>query len=142
MAWWKVSTADKKSVEEHEIWEKDGMKIIRISGFRWGTFNVETNDDNPPEFELSPTPYGTDDHDSVDMYNCCVTNIESTELDNLDDGWYGNIIWDDALDDDQRERLEELWEEDYYDGWENDGWMLTDTECWFSGKLEVQRAEN
>ena len=35
MTWWKVKTLDKKSVEEHEFWQKDDMVIRRITGFRW-----------------------------------------------------------------------------------------------------------
>ena len=49
MAWWKVSTIEKKSCEEREIWTKDGKTVTRINGFRWGTFSVETTDDNPPD---------------------------------------------------------------------------------------------
>jgi hypothetical protein len=35
-------------VEEHELWQKDDMVIRRITGFRFGTWTVETNDNEPP----------------------------------------------------------------------------------------------
>ena len=38
----------KKSVEEHELWQKDDMGIRRITGWRGGTWYVVTSDDNPP----------------------------------------------------------------------------------------------
>ena len=64
MADWKVSTKEKKSVEEHELWQKGDLVIRRISGFRWGTWTVTTTDDNPPEFDQSEGPGA----DAVNMY--------------------------------------------------------------------------
>lgn len=138
MANWKVSTKDKKSVEEHEHWEKDGQVIVRVNGFRWGTWIVTTEDDNPPEFELEACPGGSDDEDSVDMYN----NGYETELVSLDDGWYGDVRYPDDMDDDEIERLEELWDEEGYDGWESEGWVQTETECWAWGELEIEREDD
>ena len=138
MAYWTVSTKDKKSVEEHELWQKDDMVIRRISGFRWGTWTVETSDDKPPVFEQLDGPSG----DAVNMYDYFEDNIENIELEMLDDGWYGDVIWPDDMSDEERERLEELWEEDGYSGWEEDGWINYETECWASGPLEVEPAND
>ena len=91
MATWKVSTANKKSVEEHEFWEKDGMAIRRISGFRWGTWYVTTTDDNEPEFDKNAGPFHSDSN-CIDMNNSYGNNIDNVELDSLDDGWYGDIV--------------------------------------------------
>jgi hypothetical protein len=137
MTWWKVKTLEKKSVEEHEFWQKGDMVIRRISGFRWGTWNVETEGDEPPEFERVAMPTGNADEDSIEMNSI---DYEG-ELDSLDDGWYGDIIWPDDMDEDERERLEELWEEECYDGWEEDGWVQYETEVWFWGPLEVTKDE-
>ena len=51
MAVWKVSTTQKKMCEEREQWyhEENGWSIVRINGYRWGTFIVETNNNEPPE---------------------------------------------------------------------------------------------
>ena len=129
MTWWKVSTKEKKNVFEHELWQKDDMVIRRVNGFRWGTILIETEDDNPPVLEQTDGPGA----DAVDMYN----TEYNYELDSLDDGWYGDVIWPDDMPDEERERLEELWEEDYYAGWEEDGWEHYETECWFHGTLEI-----
>ena len=137
MAVWTVTTVEKKSVEEHELWQKGDMVIRRISGFRWGTWTVTTTDDNPPEFDQSEGPGG----DAVNMYDYIDDNVENIETEMLDDGWYGDIIWPDDMDDDERDRLTELWDEDGYDAWENEGWDQYDTECWASGPLNIERAE-
>ena len=135
MADWKVSTKEKKSVEEHELWQKGDLVIRRISGFRWGTWTVTTTDDNPPEFDQSEGPGA----DAVNMYDYCDENIENIELDSLDDGWYGDVIYPDDMEDEERERLDELWDEDGYDAWESEGWDNYETECWASGELEIEK---
>lgn len=141
MAQWTVSTKEKKSVEEHEMWEKDGQVIVRISGFRWGTWTVTTTDDNPPEFDRMACPGGTDDLDSVDMYGAHDNNIESVELVSLDDGWYGDVQYPEDMSEEEQQRLEELWGEDAYSAWEDEGWMQTDTECWAWGEFEIEKDE-
>jgi hypothetical protein len=133
MAFWTVSTQEKKSVEEHELWQKGDQVIRVVNGFRWGTFSVETTDDNPPELDQTDGPGG----DAVDMYSPYGDNIESTELVSLDDGWYGDIIWPDDMDELERERLQELFDDDHYGGLESEGWNQYETECWFSGPLEI-----
>ncbi len=129
MTWWKVSTTEKKCVFEHELWQKDDWVIRRITGFRWGTILVETDDDNPPVLEQDSGPGA----DAVDMYN----TEYNYELDSLDDGWYGDVIWPDDMPEEERDRLEEIWDEDWSAGWENEGWDQYDTECWFHGPLEI-----
>lgn len=142
MAQWKVSPADKKSIEEHEMWEKDGMLIRRITGWRSGSWIVTTSNDEEPQFERTCVPNGTPDEDSIDMNCACENNIEDIEMIETYDGWYGDVNWPDELDDDERERLEELWEEEFYDGWEGEGWVQTDTEMWVWGDLDIEPYED
>lgn len=137
MAIWTVKTLDKKSVEEHEIWTKDGETIKRISGFRWGSWTVETDDDEPPNFEFTEVPGGDGKADSINMWDCSANNIITVELDSMDDGWYGDVQYPDDWDEDEIERMNELWEEEFYDGWENEGWMLDETEAWIWGPIEI-----
>ena len=101
MATWKVTTEYKKSVEEHEFWEKDGKTIIRVTGYRWGTWTVNTSDNNPPNFNRVRNPLGNEELDSVDMNNCFENNIEEVEMESLDDGWYSETIYPDDMDDDE-----------------------------------------
>jgi hypothetical protein len=134
MTWWKVSTQDKKSVYEHELWQKDDWVIRRVTGFRWGTVLIETDGDDPPVLDQTDGPGA----DGVDMYN----TEYNWELDNLSDGWYEDFIWPDDMEEEERDRLLELWEEDGYGGWEEDGWDAYETECWFHGPLEIVPNEN
>ena len=131
MAWWKVSTTEKKSCEEREIWTKDGKTITRINGFRWGTFSVETSDDEAPEGITE------ENEDGVDMYNGDLgDNVEQVELVSMDDGWYGDYEFDGFTDEEQEEILEAM-EDDYYDYLENNGWYNDETQAWLSGPLEI-----
>jgi hypothetical protein len=132
MAWWKVSTTEKKSCEEREIWTKDGKTITRINGFRWGTFSVETSDDEEPEGITA------ENEDGIDMYNHIGDNIESIELDSMDDGWYGDYEFDGFTDEEEQEILEAM-EEDYYDYLESNGWYNDETQAWLSGPLEITK---
>jgi len=140
MATFKVTTANKKSVEEHEFWEKDGQTIIRVTGFRWGTWIVTTETNDEPVFERVRNPLGNEDEDSVDMHNLSDENITDCELESLDDGWYSDIIYPDDFEDE--ERMNELWDEDPFESWEREGWMQTETECWVSCDLIVEKIED
>lgn len=142
MAEWHVSTEMKKSVEEHEFWEKDGITIIRVTGYRWGSWIVNTTDDKEPEFIRLRNPLGNEEEDSVDMNNCYDNNIDTVELESLDDGWYSDTVYPDDFSDEERETLDELWEEDSYEGWEREGWVQTDTECWVSCNLICEKIGN
>ena len=142
MAKWHVSTLNKKSVEEHEYWVKDGVTIIRVTGFRWGSWIVTTDDDEEPQFERVRNPLGNEVEDSIDMNNTCINNIEDVELEVLDDGWYLDIMYPDDMDEEEQERMSEIWDEDSYSSWENEGWVQTETECWTDSELECTRLLN
>jgi hypothetical protein len=98
---------------------------------------VETDGDEPPKFERVAMPTGSSDEDSIEMNSI---DYEG-ELESLDDGWYAEIIWPDDMEEAERTRLEELWDKDEYNGWENDGWSNYETEVWFWGPLEITKDE-
>lgn len=141
MAQWRVSTRQKKSIEEHELQQKGDMVIRRITGWRFGSWIVTTSDDQEPQFERTCVPFGTPDADSIDMNNCYDNNIEEVEMEETSDGWYENIIYPDDMDEEEQERLADLWEEEFYDGWEEDGWVNYETEMWVWGDLEIEKVE-
>ena len=141
MANWKVSPLYKKSCEEHEYYVKDGLTIVRQTGYRGASFYVETSDDNPPEFEFECVPGGDSNRDSIDMYNCEVNNIESVELDSMWDGCWEEIIYDDDIDEEECQRLVELIESegDVYDVLENqEGWSQSETQAWIWGPIQIE----
>jgi len=126
MSTWVLTTVEKKNVEEIEFWSKDGQTIKRITGFRWGTVYCES--DERPDIDL-------DNPDGIDVFS---TDYDF-ELDNLDDGCSLEIEYPDDMDEEEQERLDELWDEDGYDGWESDGWSNDDTETWFHGPLNLEQ---
>jgi len=141
MANWKVSPYYKKSCEEHEHYTKDGMTIIRKTGYRGATFYVETSDSNPPEFEFDYVPGGDGSKDSINMYNCEFNNIDNVELESMWDGCWQDIEWPEELSEEERERLEALIEEegDVYDVLENqEGWYQSETEAWIWGPILIE----
>jgi hypothetical protein len=138
MATWTVSTTEKKSCLEREIWSRDGKTIVRVNGFRWGTFTVETTDDDPPDgiTELN--------QEGIDMYGHCGDNIDSINLDSMADGWLGDYEFD-GFDQQQEQAIREALDEadsdgiDYAEYLEQTGWRQEDTEAWLSGPLEITR---
>ena len=138
MANWKVSTYYKKSCEEHEHYYKDGQTIIRKTGYRLGSFFVETSDDNPPEFEFDFVPGGDGHKDSINMYDCCINNIENVELDTMWDGCWEDIEWPEDIDDEERERLEALIEEEGFYALEEDGWYQGDSATYIWGPILIE----
>ena len=142
MANWKVSPLYKKSCEEHELYTKDGQTIRRQTGYRGASFYVETSDDNPPEFEFDFVPGGDGSKDSINMYNCEFNNIESVELESMWDGCWEEVEYPEDLDEDEKQRLEELIEEsgDVYDVLTDEGWSQDDTEAWIWGPIQIENS--
>jgi len=134
MAIWKISTREKKSCEEREFWTKDGKTLVRINGFRWGTFTVETSDDAPPEGITEENP------DGVDMYGYFGDNAEDgAALDSMDDGWYGDWEFPEDMTEEEQQHILDGYDEDGYDFMETDGWYNDETEAWLFGPLDIEK---
>jgi hypothetical protein len=123
MTWWKVETTSKKSVEEIMYFNLNDWQITYNTGYRWGTILVES--DEKPVLQLS-------ENNGIDMYS---TGYDY-ELDMLDDGWFSEILFSSNIPEEEKEKLREQMEEDPF-SIEKDGWINTDTECWFYGDLEI-----
>ena len=141
MATWTVKTYHKKNVQEVETYlQREGEgKVVVTNGFRWGSWTVETSDDNPPEFEFTTVPGGNDARDSINMLECEVNNIESVELVSMDDGgcWYDVDVT--GLDEEAQAEIEDFLEENspYELEDRDDGWYQGDTEWWIWGPIEI-----
>lgn len=134
-----VSTKYKKSVEEHEFWEKDQDTIIIVKGYRWGSWYVTSSDKNEPDFVRVHNPLGPESLLSIDMNNCCDNNIVDVDLISLDDVWCNDIIYPDNFTETEREYMDELLDKDGSEGWEQEGWIQTETECWIHGDLSIEK---
>jgi len=143
--WWTVKTYYKKSCEQHEYFvQRDGDGRIKVTdGFRFCTYNVETNDGEFPQFEFTTVPGGNAAKDSIDMNSISGPNIESSELvEMFDGGCWGDIEITGINDEAEEERLLEFIGEEGAYSLEDDGsWYLEDTEVWCWGPLEVSDDE-
>jgi hypothetical protein len=142
MAQWTIRTYQKKSCEQIEYFynRKTKGKIIVRMGFRNAEFSLETNDDEFPDIEFAEVPGGDGKKDSIDLYSCFGSNVDETELIDMNDGGHWFDIEFEDVDEDEEERLRKLIEEDGSYALEDDGegdWYLSDTEVWVWGPVEV-----
>lgn len=123
MAVWELSTEYKKNAIEVQLWYKDGVTIKRIEGYRWGTFYCES--DERPDIDLRNEGDGYElaDYD--------------WELDSLDDGCWADWEFPDSMSEEERAKIEEAWDNEWYEGMEALGWSQDDTEYWFQGPLKL-----
>ena len=124
MATWKVEPTWKKSIIERQYMTKDGNTLVVETGWRWGEFTVETEDDSRPDIEAG-----------VDIYNCDYNG----ELVETTDGCWEEHDFDDC-DDETQEWLEEFFEEgnSYYD-LEEHGWVFDECEMIIDCDLKITR---
>ena len=114
MATWSVKPTWKKSIIERNYLTKDGNTVMIETGWRWGEFTVETEDDNPPKLEAG-----------VDIYDCGY----ETELVETDDGCWEEHDFDDC-DEETQEWLEEFFEE-------GNSWLDLEEHSWHQGDCEM-----
>lgn len=129
MATWTLSTKEKKNCVEREFWKHPDYSspIIRETGFRWGSFSCESEE--RPDIDL-------DNPDGLHVYD---TDYDF-ELDVMQDGCWEDWTWPDDIPDEERERLEAIWDEDSYEGWEGQGLINDDTEVVLYGPLELEES--
>lgn len=133
MATWRISAKYKKSTIEKEYFEKDGQIICVETGWRGGDFIVTTEGNDPPDFDLV-------NDDDINIYDAYIDGVESIELNSTFDGCWTVYYWPDDMSEEEKERLEELCnEEGYYDALENqEGWSSYETEMWLVGPLLLE----
>ena len=127
MATWELSTEYKKNAIEVQLWYKDGVTIKRVEGYRWGTFYCES--DERPDIDLRNEGDGYElaDYD--------------WELDSLDDGCWADWEFPDSVTEEERTKIEEAWDNEWYEGMEALGWSNDDTEYWFQGPLKLMNRD-
>jgi hypothetical protein len=128
MATWKLSPQHKKSAVEQMFFYNDGKVIIVEQGWRWGTFTVESNKRPLTDLELV----------NAEGYELgCIDNNESWELCEMTDGCWLDITAGRNATEEDVAAFEKAWEEDSYDGVEEQGWSNDDTEYYYYGPLEL-----
>jgi hypothetical protein len=128
MATWTLSNLYKKSIVEKHFWRKDDNIIIMIEGYRWGTWTLESEE--KPDIDLE----NEDDYEiGGDEYDW--------EMQQIDDGCWMEWEFPKGMDEEEQERIQELWNEDFYEGLENDGWENIDTEHYIQGPLQLKNED-
>jgi len=128
MAVWKITNQHKKSAVEKQFWYKDGITVIKEEGFRWGVWTCES--DEQPDIDLE-NPEG---------YELMSTDYE-WEMEEMIDGSWVEWTFPDDMDEDEQERIQELWNEDSFEGLEGDGWTNYETEHWIHGPIQLTNVD-
>lgn len=124
MAIWRIRNYHKKNAVERQFWTRDGVEIIRDEGFRWGEWTCES--DERPDIDLA----------NPDGYELMSTDYD-WEMQDMDDGCWAEWHWPEDMAEEERERIEAIWDEHWYEGMEADGWINDDTEHWIYGPIEL-----
>jgi len=125
MAWY-ISNAEKKNVTETETWTKDGETLTHETGWRWGKWRTETE----PDLSKYDEDQGCDPCDMFDA-----------EMDSTDDGCWEEWTYPDSWSDEDIEKFEELWEEEWHDAPLSMGFVEDDTILWVRGPLDIEESE-
>ena len=124
MAVWRISNYYKKEAVESQFWTKGELVIIKNEGFRWGTWECESEE--RPDIDLN-NEYGYE-----------LLNSEyNWDMIEMDDGCWLDWSWDDGMNEAERDRIMQLWEENYFEGLESDGWSNNETEHWIYGPIRL-----
>lgn len=124
MATWKLTNYHKKNAVERQFWTKDGITVSKDEGFRWGVWTCES--DERPDIDLA-NPEGME----------VLFGDYDWEMQEMIDGCWLEWTFPDDMPEQEQERIQALWDEDWYDGMEGDGWSNDDTEQWIYGPLEL-----
>ena len=114
MAVWSIKPEWKKSIIERNYYHKDGNTVMIETGWRWGEFHCETEDDTPPVLESG-----------VDLWSCGY----DVELVETNDG-----CWEEHDMDGCDEATTE-WLEGFFD--EGNSWLDLEEHGWSQGDSEM-----
>ena len=125
---WKVSTRNKKSVVEVEIFRNGDQEISKETGWRWGYVTLIVPDGVDLVAELNPE---ANEQVEVDDLGYDIHDRD------LDDGCWEEWKYGD-LDSETVSEIEAAYEEDWTEGIENLGWLSWDGLLYFNGPLDVE----
>lgn len=128
MAIWRITNLHKKNAVERQYWTKDNLTVVKDEGFRWGTWTCES--DERPNVDLD-NPDGWEQNSQEDDW----------EMEEMEDGSWQDWSWPEDMSQDERQRVEALWDEEYFEGLENDGWSNDETEFWIYGPLKLTNVD-
>lgn len=128
MAVWKITNYHKKNAVERQFWTKDGIVVTKDEGFRWGTWTCES--DKRPNIDL----------DNPNGFEILSDDVE-WEMEEMIDGSWVEWTFPDDMPEEEKERIQALWDENWYEGMEEDGWVNDDTEHWIYGPIQLTNVD-
>lgn len=120
---WRVSTREKKNVTQIEYWTNGELSARRETGWRWGQWDYDTK----PDLSI----YREDEQHEVYEFGDVVDSSQ-------DDGCWAEWIWPEGMSVEETDRLESIFDDESYEGLENEDWELEETEYWVTGPLDVE----
>jgi hypothetical protein len=126
MARWQIQNYQKKNAVERQLWHKDDQVLIKEEGYRWGIWECES--DTKPDIDLD-NPDGwesTDEWEFVEMI----------------DGCWIDWVYPKNMTEEEQEQLMEIYDNDWYEGLENEGWYHHDTEIYLYGPLHLTNKDS
>jgi len=138
MATWKLETRYKKNIQETEYFYKGKDCIEYETWWRWGYAKFDVPDDvDFVAYLKDELDIDLEDDNGIDIYS-----LEFDVMDHsFDDGVSCQWTFPDDMDEEEQERIQELFDEEWHEGLENDGWQATDTEVVFHGPFDLTKEE-
>ena len=134
MATYEVSARYKKSTVETEYWvhSTDRNKTFEKElGWRWGRFTVDLSEEDLEALDTE------DDNGEFYPYG-----YENCELLECTDGCWEDWSFSEAITDEERDEILDAYAEDYEEGLEELGYVLTDTEVVIQGPIDLEKVES
>lgn len=128
MARWQISNREKKSAVERQFWHQDDREFIKEEGYRWGTWECES--DKRPDIDL----------DNPDGYEVTVTDYDWDLVDMVDGCWV-DWVFDISFDAEEQETIQAQWDEDWFEGLEAAGWYNQESEQWIFGPITLKNLD-
>lgn len=127
MALWKVEPTWKKSIIERSFWTKGHKTVINEIGWRWGSFTIETEGDDPPEIEAD-----------IDLFHA---NFTLVDFETSDGCWEENEY--EGFGDEEEEELDERLSSGELSVYEleEEGWVNHESELFIQCDVEITKIE-
>jgi hypothetical protein len=125
MALWSIKPTWKKSIREVMYFYKEEKCITIETGWRWGEFTCETENDETPVI-----------NEGVDLFS----QGYDIEMQECTDGCWVEYDFDEFTEEEEEQMRAWLDENSFFD-LEEDGWILSDTEFIMDCEPEITRIE-
>ena len=121
---WIIEPTEKKSVVDVEYYVKGNNKLRVETGWRWASYHVYTEDNNPPKFESHANIYDFGYKvELIETFDNCWTENDDSECDGESQEWLSEFLEDNSVFD-----------------LESEGWDLEDTETYFTCDFDIKPA--